>query len=235
MTQCRKVLWSAYLALFSLCEGFSGELSYDEGGMEADIAARFGERAPRYDRRLTRWIGEREIRSIAALVPPDSLVLDYGCGTGRATLAYLARNCRVVAYDFSRQMLELARQKVAQSGYAERVEFVDSEEKLRGRIFPVVSCIGVLDYYRNPVSLLRTLAQYASPGGMIVATFPNVTSPLAWAYALGSRFTLPVYPRSFSFVRSSARSANLEIVRVEPVFPSVPILALTTAIVLQRQ
>jgi 2-polyprenyl-3-methyl-5-hydroxy-6-metoxy-1,4-benzoquinol methylase len=198
-----------------------------EAGMVAQtgIRAWFSARAPHYDTLLTRIIGETEMRAIAALIPRGSQVLDYGCGTGRATLALVARNCTVTAYDLSPEMLEIARQKAARAGAS--VEFVVDEAALAGRQWPVVACIGVLDYYRDPAPLLRTLAGYLAPGGIIVTTFPNATSPLAWAYAAGSRFTFPAIPRTVASFRTAARDAGLHISRIRPVFPPIPYLALT--------
>jgi 2-polyprenyl-3-methyl-5-hydroxy-6-metoxy-1,4-benzoquinol methylase len=202
--------------------------------MDTRIGTQFARRAAHYDRGPTRWVGEREIRPIAALVPEGADVLDYGCGTGRATLAFIRRGCRVTAYDLSPHMLAVASRKVGRAGATDRVEFVDSEDAVRGRTFPVVVCIGVLDYYRDPVPLLATLAVYLAPGGFIISTFPNASSPLAWAYAVGSRFTFPAIPRTLASFRQAARNASLTVTRVVPVFPGIPALALTLAVVLRK-
>lgn len=50
------------------------------------------------------------IRKFTALVPPETAVLDAGCGTGRDLVA-LGRHSRVVGIDLSQPMLEIARTK----------------------------------------------------------------------------------------------------------------------------
>jgi ubiquinone/menaquinone biosynthesis C-methylase UbiE len=49
-----------------------------------------------------------------ALLPPGGNVLDAGCGPGRDTLVFLARGFRVVAFDASRAMVELATKQTGQ-------------------------------------------------------------------------------------------------------------------------
>ncbi|MHA2621093.1 MAG: class I SAM-dependent methyltransferase [bacterium JZ-2024 1] len=197
-----------------------------------DLRKRFSARAESYDNVIARWVGAREIRPISALVPEGSEVLDFGCGTGRATLAFLSRNCRVTAYDISRDMLAIARSKVFSAGFHDRVEFVESESSLSHRVFPVIACIGVLDYYRDPGPLLTTLKKYLAPEGMMIVTIPNAFSPLAWLYALGSRWTTPAIPRTLASLASHAARAGLVVSEVVPVFPAVQYIALTLAVLL---
>ncbi len=80
--------------------------------LDRHIGDHFNARAKRYDNPLTAFIGERELRQIRPLVPVNSIVLDYGCGTGRTTLDLLKRGCIVTAYDISSEMLAIAQKKV---------------------------------------------------------------------------------------------------------------------------
>jgi SAM-dependent methyltransferase len=125
-------------------------------------------------------IGEHELRQIRPLVPDGSVVLDYGCGTGRTTLDMLRRGFAVTAYDISGEMLSLAREKALQENrYA---EFILDLDDLSGRTWPVVTCIGVLDYYPDPVPLTAFVTM---PGGRL-AHLPECPSPLLavrWAPA----------------------------------------------------
>src|SRR5512141_76583 len=109
------------------------------------IQQRFNSRASHYDNPLTGFIGERELGAIRRLVPPGSVVLDYGCGTGRTTLDLLRRGCQVTAYDLSAGMLAIAEVKAVNAGY--QAEFTIDPLALSGRTWPVLTCVGVFDYY----------------------------------------------------------------------------------------
>jgi 2-polyprenyl-3-methyl-5-hydroxy-6-metoxy-1,4-benzoquinol methylase len=180
----------------------------------------FDARADHYDNPFTAFIGERELRAIRKLVPPGWTVLDYGCGTGRTTLDLLRRGCAVTACDISLGMLALAEAKALEMGFS--AEFVRDASQLEDRKWPVVTCIGVLDYYRDPVPLLKTLRAYLEPSGLLVVTFPNALSPLAWFYVAGSRLTVPSVARTPRFVRRAASRAGLQVQSMLYAFPSLP-------------
>jgi 2-polyprenyl-3-methyl-5-hydroxy-6-metoxy-1,4-benzoquinol methylase len=199
------------------------------------VARHFDDRASRYDNPLTTFIGEQELRVIRPLVPAGAQVLDYGCGTGRAALDHLRRGCHVTAFDISRNMLARAEQGARAEGWLARAEFTADESALAGRTWPVVTAIGVLDYYAEPTPLLRTLSGYMAPGGCLVVTYPNALSPLAWLYALGSRFTFPAIPRTSAFARRAAEAAGLQVAHLAYAFPPVAPLGHTLVLKLTRR
>ena len=183
------------------------------------IGQHFNARAARYDNAVTAFVGERELRPIRRLVPPGSQVLDYGCGTGRTTLDHARRGCQVTAYDLSPEMLARAQAKAQELQLV--IEFVTDPAKLTARTWPVVTCIGVLDYYPNPGPLLRTLSQFLTPTGRLIVTYPNALSPLGWLYTGLSRFTVPATPRSPHFAQQAAAQAGLHVASLEYAFPAI--------------
>jgi 2-polyprenyl-3-methyl-5-hydroxy-6-metoxy-1,4-benzoquinol methylase len=185
----------------------------------------FDGRAASYDNPLTAWIGEHELRAVRPLVPAGSHVLDYGCGTGRTTLDLLRRGCRVTAYDVSPAMQAIAEDRCRRRGFS--AEFARGESELARQQWPIVTCVGVLDYYPQPVPLLRHLAAYLAPGGGLVISMPNASSPLGWLYALGSRLTLPAQPRTAAFLRRAAQSADLCVQELVSAFPAMSAIGLT--------
>ena len=193
--------------------------------MNSSIAAQFDRRAARYDNRISAYIAEWELRQIRHLIPANSTVLDYGCGTGRTTLDLLRRGCEVTAFDISRGMLAQAKAKVRSLGLA--AEFVTDQTQLLGRSWPIIACIGVLDYYRDPLPLLLDLGHYLEPGGDLVVTYPNALSPMAWLYALGSRWSVPAIPRTPGSARRAARRAGLQVDVLCFAFPSLAFLGHT--------
>jgi len=189
------------------------------------IRHRFDSRAANYDNLLTAFIGERELRAIRKLVPPYTDVLDYGCGTGRTTLDHLRRGCKVTAYDISPKMLAIAEAKAGEMGF--EAVFTTDPGWLEGRTWPIVTCIGVMDYYPDPAPLLKTLRAYLEPSGLLVVTFPNALSPLAWMYIAGSHFTVPAVAHTLGFVRRSVARAGFRIPSLCYAFPGLPPLGHT--------
>lgn len=187
--------------------------------MPVSIKQRFDARAARYDNRFTALIGKFESRQIRTLLPPRSRVLDYGCGTGRTTLDLLTHGHHVTAYDISLKMLSLAREKVQKLGLT--AEFVTDPAQLRRQSWPVITCIGVLDYYPDPLPVLRDLIQYLDDLGILIVTFPNALSPLAWLYALGSHWTIPAILRTPRSARQMAQQAGLRVEKLLFAFPSI--------------
>jgi len=197
------------------------------------IRHRFDLRAASYDNPLTAFIGEHELRRIRRLVPSHMEVLDYGCGTGRTTLDHLCRGCKVTAFDISPKMLAIAEAKASKMGL--QAEFITDPVGLSGRTWPIVTCIGVLDYYPDPVPLLKTFRACLEPSGLLVVTFPNALSPLAWMYIVGSRFTVPAVARTPGFVRRSAARAGFKVSSLSYAFPAIPLLGHTLVAGLQLQ
>ena len=192
------------------------------------IARRFDRHARSYDNPLTAWLGERELRAVCKLVPASCRVLDYGCGTGRTTLELLKRGCQVTAFDISTEMLGIARAKACQGGF--EADFLNDASQLTMRSWPVVTCIGVLDYYPDPVPMLRQLGQHLSPGGRLVVTFPNAISPLGWEYYLVSRMTVPATPRTPRFVRRACQRAGLRVENMLFCLPAIASIGYTMAL-----
>jgi 2-polyprenyl-3-methyl-5-hydroxy-6-metoxy-1,4-benzoquinol methylase len=183
------------------------------------VGERFDERAGQYDNPLTAFIGERELRAIRKLVAPQMDVLDYGCGTGRTTLDLLARGCKVTAYDISAEMLARAEVKAKKNGY--KAQFTSDDSILDGRNWPVVTCIGVLDYYIDPIPLLKTITTYMEPGGTLVVTYPNGLSPLGWIYSLTSHFTVRSYVKTPRAVKYAAAQVGLRVYSLQYAFPAL--------------
>ena len=196
------------------------------------IGKSFEERAGHYDNPATAYIGERELGVIRTLVPAGSRLLDYGCGTGRSALDHARRGCRVTAFDISAQMLSFAAGKAKQQGL--ELELTSDEKHLAGRTWPLVTCIGVLDYYPDPLPLLSQLQQYVEGGGKLIVTWPNALSPFGWLYFVLSRFTTPATPRTPGFVRAAAKSAGLQVSRLLYAVPAGTPLGFTLVVEMKK-
>lgn len=190
-----------------------------------NLAQLFDHLAGRYDTYFTRWAGESELQQIRPLVPAKATVLDYGCGTGRTTIDLLKRGCTVTAYDFSQAMLDLARAKVRNRGLS--AEFIEDAGMLSGRNWPLITCIGVADYYPDTATVLEALRGYLSPEGRIVITCPNGLGLLGWIYRLGSRLSIPVYPQTPAKMQRAADKSGFILHTYRFAFPTLQHVAQT--------
>ena len=111
---------------------------------------------------------------LVALVPARArVVVDVGCGQGALGGAIRReRGAWVLGLEYVPEAAEVARRRL------DRVERVDLDaiEELPVAIGAVDAfvCGDVLEHLRDPERLLRLLRRYLAPGGVIVASIPNV-------------------------------------------------------------
>jgi S-adenosylmethionine-dependent methyltransferase len=95
--------------------------------------------------------------------------------------------------DFSAQMLDIARQRVSQTGppMTERVDYCLARAQDAPKLFPLnhfdlVLCHTLLEYVPEPQKALSALVSVLRPGGLLSILFVNAhADPLRWAIARG--------------------------------------------------
>jgi ubiquinone/menaquinone biosynthesis C-methylase UbiE len=132
-----------------------------------------------YDRRITEkyrlehkylnldlWVAELARRKAG-------LVLDFGCGTGVATMKLLEKKIPTISIDLSRTMLEYVKQKAAAAGYSSQCVVADVEHlPFKDGAFDGLICCGVLHHLPNiPVAVESQIAA-VKPGAPIYITEP---------------------------------------------------------------
>ena len=123
-------------------------------------------------------------RALEALVTPRSVVLDIGAGTGILSfLACRAGASKVYAVE-SGDIIQLAREMAADSGFSSRIEFIQeltTEIDLPEKVDGIVSDIhGVLPLFgKNVVSLLDARDRFLKPGGWILPARETMWAALA--------------------------------------------------------
>lgn len=111
------------------------------------------------------------LRQLLDRLPTGSRVVDLGCGPGDPSARLLSAQHRVLGVDLSRVQIELARQA------APSAEFVIADLthfSLRPGSVDAVICIYVLGHVpaKDHRSILREIAKWLRPGGLLLANAP---------------------------------------------------------------
>ncbi len=165
---------------------FDAQLTYGAMALEYDYANQhYGEFATRHALKLAR-------------IAPGMTVLDAACGTGTATLAAaedVRPGGRVVAVDFSPEMLALATEKASHRALLNiewRLEDVTTLDLPPGS-FDAVLCLLALYSIADMPALVARLWRLVRPGGCLLVVTPGepYLAPLYDAFYTAARAVAP--------------------------------------------
>jgi len=117
-------------------------------------------------------------------------VLDYGCGTGTATMKLLRRGIRTVSMDASLTMVQLLKKKAAAEG-TECLCIVGDAEHLpfKSSVFNGIICAGVLHHIPSIEKGVAEQARVLKKDGMLFVAEPFRDKPwFSYPYCLTVRF-----------------------------------------------
>ena len=111
----------------------------------------------------------RETRSrFSACLPPDALILDFGCGSGRDAKAFLDAGYRVEASDGSEELCTRASELTGIPVRHMLFQELDEQEKYDG----VWACASILHLPGNELTdELGRIESALKPGGVLYASF----------------------------------------------------------------
>ena len=129
---------------------------------------KFNEIIPEYEIQFLKWVYPLKKEDFK-----DKIILDAGCGIGRNSywpLKYGAQ--KVVAFDFDKRTMEVARKNLSQFGNAE-VIYQSIYDITYENEFDLVFSIGVIHHLEKPEGAIKNLVRALKPNGKI----------LIWVYA----------------------------------------------------
>jgi SAM-dependent methyltransferase len=132
-----------------------------------------------YERTAERLLPTAEVLVDAVAPTPGEVLVDVGCGTGRAALIAAARGARVTGVDPAPRLLEVARAEAADRGLD--AAFVQGDAAslplADGHADVVVSAFGVI-FAPDPSAAAAELARVTAPAGRIALSAWTPSGPL---------------------------------------------------------
>ncbi|UJP04732.1 MAG: bifunctional 2-polyprenyl-6-hydroxyphenol methylase/3-demethylubiquinol 3-O-methyltransferase UbiG [Nitrosomonas sp.] len=124
-------------------------------------------------------------------------VLDVGCGGGILSESMSAMGARVTGIDLGDKALKVAKLHLLESGL--QVEYrkitVELLAQEQPQHYDIVTCMEMLEHVPDPMSIIRSCAQLAKPGGWVFFSTIN-RNPKAYLFAIiGAEYLLKLLPR----------------------------------------
>ncbi len=149
------------------------DLDQDDRRLESVLHARqqnslsyFGRVAGEWDEIRTQLFGNGFTSAgLLALLPPDWIVADLGCGTGNAAELLSRHVDRVIAIDQSEPMLEAARLRLNGCSNVECRVGDLNDLPLPDSSVDATMCVLVLHHIADPGEAIREMARVIKPGG----------------------------------------------------------------------
>ena len=139
----------------------------------AQVAKYYDDWATEYNESLANWnydAPEQVAFILRSKLPPDSVILDAGCGTGLSGSALkLAGFSTIHGIDVSPRSLEVA----GNSGTYHSLQTMDMQQfpfALPDSHYDGLICVGVLTYLTDSAATLREFSRIVRPGGVMVLT-----------------------------------------------------------------
>ena len=118
-------------------------------------------------------------RLVHSKLRDNGSILDIGCGSCVVTRFLLERGFTVTAADTSSEMVDMAREFLAESGHAEmpihHTDIAGCVEKF-GATFDQLVCLDVIEHIADDGAAVGDLFQLLKPGGRLVLSVPAMPS-----------------------------------------------------------
>jgi len=154
----------------------SATASHDDRRLKQVLARRrtqseafFSSAAGQWDRLREELFGATShLRALGALIDPDAVVGDLGCGTGTVS-EWLSLFCeRVIAVDASREMLQAARENLGGRKYVQLRQGSLEKLPIENGELDIALMMLVLHHLPEPKRVLAEAARALKPGGRLL-------------------------------------------------------------------
>ncbi|NQY99887.1 MAG: class I SAM-dependent methyltransferase [Bdellovibrionales bacterium] len=115
---------------------------------------------------------EEKLKRTQKLFNKDSVVMEFGCGTGTTSLIHSPHVKEIVAYDYSSGMIEIANQKKSEQKVSNVTFDVKAVEDIRfhSETYDVIMAHSILHLTENNEQILKNAYEALKPGGFLVSS-----------------------------------------------------------------
>ncbi len=143
-----------------------------------------------YREKPLEYFGEARFDFVGRLPDrPDASILELGCGAGATGVLALSRHkcARYVGIELDERAAELAQGRITEvfMGNVEHMKLPFAE-----RSFDALIMSEVLEHLLDPWTTVRELAGFLKPGGLVMASVPNISHHRVVRNLLKGRFEL---------------------------------------------
>jgi 2-polyprenyl-3-methyl-5-hydroxy-6-metoxy-1,4-benzoquinol methylase len=134
---------------------------------------------------------------------PSMKVLEFGCGTGSTALIHAPHVAHIDAIDYSRKMIDIAREKAKTQG-VENVTFeiaTIEEWPAKDHSYDVILGLNILHLLEDKETVLSKVHQLLKPGGIFIsstACLSEIKGAMKWLISIGSALGVLPLVRTFS-------------------------------------
>ena len=170
LSDAHRAIWIAARAQISgdaTCEEDDRRRQAVLNKRQADSLAYFGRVAGEWDQVRSELFGDNfTAAALLAMLDPDWIVADIGCGTGNAAALLAPHVARVIAIDQSDAMLTAVRKRLAHRANIEVRAGAIEALPLDDESVDAITCVLVLHHLENPAHALSQMARALKPRGV---------------------------------------------------------------------
>jgi SAM-dependent methyltransferase len=130
------------------------------------------------------WRLKQVIQPLLDVLPPDSIVLEVGCGAGQLSRILLEHGIQVEVTEYSTQILDFVSHQLGIKGYLGDLTEIKFDKHYDAVIFN-----NVLEHVLAPLDNLQCATSLLNPGGSVFIEVPNINS---WQYAVFKEHWYPL-------------------------------------------
>jgi 2-polyprenyl-3-methyl-5-hydroxy-6-metoxy-1,4-benzoquinol methylase len=102
-------------------------------------------------------------------------ILDIGCGSGKFVVECAKKKAEVIGIDTSKEMIEIAKKFCKKNNVEADLRVGDATKQLP-KDNDVCVALGVIEYFKNPKSLLKNMIESTNENGKIIFSVPSLFS-----------------------------------------------------------
>lgn len=117
-------------------------------------------------------IYQEKLKRTQKLLNSESIIMEFGCGTGTTSITHAPFAKRIMAYDYSSEMIKIANKK-KQAQSITNVDFVVKaveEIPFNENSYDVIMAHSVLHLTKNNETILKNVHRALKPGGYFVSS-----------------------------------------------------------------